>query len=287
MQAPERTDEEYFAREIFPSIVNYLARWLECISAEDGTTVEVHLPEAVIQYQIGTKLKSWLPSGELVQQNLAIPHGGRDVFIPDIVIERLAGGCWAVMEIKTMLAGDQLSMAQVGHDVNKLCQFKQAYPEAHCVFLLVTNQKRLLSMAGSSIWSALPLCTSSEQASSRSRAQTHGESIADGDSNGGAFDCSGQSNDQFQQAAPQDGRYIMVPTARSAPDLEIQVLAWEVGGAAQSVSLTEPYHFVARMGRPSGEETMVAGSRRSIRRERARPISKDTQRGFKQRQESK
>ena len=287
MQAPERTEEEDFSREIFQSLVNYLARWLECISAEEGPTVEVHLPEAVIQYQIGTKLKSWLPSGELVQENMAIPHGGRDVFIPDIVIDRLAGGCWAIMEIKTMLAGDQLSMAQVRHDVKKLCQFKLAYPEAHCIFLLVTNRKRLVSMEGSAIWNALPLCTSSMQASSHSRVQTDGESTVDAESEEGVADRVGQHDDQFQQTTPLEGRYVMVPTGRSEANLEIQVLAWEVGATEQSISLTEPYDFFARMDRPSGEDALFASSRRSMRRESARPVNKDAQGGVKQSQESK
>lgn len=286
MQALERADEQKFVLEIFDSLVQYLARWLECVSADHGLTVDGHLPEAVVQHEIGIRLKSWLPSGNLVQENQALAHDGQEVFIPDIVIERLAGGCWAVMEIKTMFTGDQLSLSQVMRDANKLCRFKQAYPEAHCIFLLVTTQKRLVSMQESEIWSALPLCCTPMKASESSHADRFAESIACGYAGVGNPDLIEKTHGHHGQTTLLDGRYIMVPTAESDDSIESRALIWEVGDATQSMSLTEPYQFAARMHRPSDEESMAASSRPSARRERAPSTNKSAQTSLKQSQES-
>jgi hypothetical protein len=98
--------------------------------------------ELVVQSEIAANLKVRLPCPTLVRQNQVLIRDAIGACLPDVIVDRIGGGCWAAIELKLLLAGDRLTDELLEHDIDKLCRYKSFYPHAHCIFLLVGSGSR-------------------------------------------------------------------------------------------------------------------------------------------------
>ena len=105
-----------------------------------------HQSELVVQEMIADLLSRPLPAASLVRQNeMLVAQSAVGKCIPDILIDRVDGDLWGIVELKTLFTKDNLSAALVEKDLAKLCIYKGAYPRASSYFLLVGSRARLFS----------------------------------------------------------------------------------------------------------------------------------------------
>lgn len=157
MDAAVRTDEELFEPEILQQLVKRLPSFVNYINSEDGEIADGHQSEMVLQREIGKHLKTWLPSSNLIIQNKMLVREGDNGYIPDIIINKIGGGCWAIFELKTLLLTDQLSVDLVQEDLEKLCKYELAHPNALCMFILIASDEKLTNSRRMKSWENLPI----------------------------------------------------------------------------------------------------------------------------------
>jgi hypothetical protein len=99
-----------------------------------------------------------VPHHSLVDENrMALASGTLGACIPDILVTRPGGLPWAFVELKTLLVDDQLSEAQISRDLAKLCAYKEAFPEAAALFVLVGSRAKLFNPQRAASWCGLKL----------------------------------------------------------------------------------------------------------------------------------
>lgn len=157
MSPNERTGEVLFEPEILEQLVRRLPSFVNHLNAEDGDVEDGHQSEMVLQREIGKRLKTWLPSSSLVCQNEMLIHENDRTYIPDIIINKIGGGCWAVFELKTLLLTDQLPITLILEDLEKLCKYEVAHPNALCMFILIASEEKLSNSRRKKSWEGLPI----------------------------------------------------------------------------------------------------------------------------------
>lgn len=149
--------EELFKLEVIKDIVSGLPGWVANLNAEDCEEQAGHQSEMVIQRQIAIRLKTWFPSAKLVRQNKMLVKKDGRTYIPDIIIDNIGGDCWAIFELKTLLNTDQLQIADIREDLQKLCEYETCHPNALCLFMLVASESKLTNSRRQTSWSDLPI----------------------------------------------------------------------------------------------------------------------------------
>ena len=129
--------EVEFDVEIMQPVVDGIPSLVEHLNMREGAEGDAAQSELVVQREIVALLKVRLPCPSLVRQNEIVVRDEDGACIPDIIIDRIGGGCWAVIELKVHFEGGRLSQARVERDFEKLCRYKGAHPSAHCIFLVV------------------------------------------------------------------------------------------------------------------------------------------------------
>lgn len=157
MSKDERTGEVLYEPEILEQLVRRLPKFVDHLNAEDGEVEDGHQSELVLQREIGKRLKTWLPSSNLVFQNEMLIREGNRIYIPDIIINKIGGGCWAVFELKTLLLTDQLPIKLILEDLEKLCKYEAAHPDALCMFILIASEEKLTNSRRKKSWADLPI----------------------------------------------------------------------------------------------------------------------------------
>ncbi|MCK6407425.1 MAG: hypothetical protein L6Q60_15615 [Rhodocyclaceae bacterium] len=149
--------EVLFSPNIIQPLVERLPGWVDHLNWEDGEDSDGHQSEVVVQREIGMRLKTLLPATELVRQNKMLVSDSDGKHIPDIIIDEIGGGCWAVIELKTLLEGDQLPAAEILEDLHKLCKYENSNPNALCMFMLVASENKLTNSRRQQNWETLPI----------------------------------------------------------------------------------------------------------------------------------
>jgi hypothetical protein len=179
-----------------------------------------HLAEATVQHLIARLLIPHLPSPELLRNNKeALNHPQLGRCIPDIIIDRIGGAPWGYFELKTLLEEDQLSDDKVEHDIEKLCAYKAAHPDAAAIFLLAASRKKLFPKDTKNNW---------EKAGLRADLQ--------------AF--------KAKKLVPQNlanRSYIAIPCGWSGMNNKVVTLAWEIQPADKVQIQSATYQFIACM----------------------------------------
>ncbi len=157
MKTHEPDREVIFESPIFSELVTGLPAFVSHLNAEDGQLQDGHQSELVLQREIGKRLRTWLPSTTLVRQNVMLASDASHRYIPDIIIDRIGGGCWAIFELKTLLQADQLSANAIRQDLRKLCKYAAVYPDAFCLFLLIVSESKLNNLRRQTSWATLPI----------------------------------------------------------------------------------------------------------------------------------
>lgn len=157
MSGTNLAGEELFQPEILEQLVRRLPSFVNHLNAEDGEVADGHQSEVVLQREIGKRLKTWLPSSKLVRQNEMLVEEGSCKYIPDIIIDKIGGGCWAVFELKTLLLTDQLPVSYILEDLDKLCKYEVQHPDALCMFILVASESKLTNTRRLKSWEDLPI----------------------------------------------------------------------------------------------------------------------------------
>lgn len=117
-----------------------------------------HQSELVVQDIIADLLTTPLPVASLVRQNeMLVAKSAVGKCIPDILIDRIDGNLWGIIELKTLFTKDNLSAALVKKDLQKLCIYKATYPDATSLFLLIGSRDRLFSKRRTTSWSSLKI----------------------------------------------------------------------------------------------------------------------------------
>ena len=157
MSVNEKTGEVLFEPEILKQLVRRLPSFADHLNAEDGEVEDGHQSEMVLQREIGIRLKTWLPSSSLVRQNEMLIRENDRIYIPDIIINKIGGGCWAIFELKTLLLTDQLPITRILEDLEKLCKYEVAHPNALCMFILIASEEKLTNSRRQRSWEGLPI----------------------------------------------------------------------------------------------------------------------------------
>lgn len=136
-----------YSRPVFQLLVDSLPCIVEAMNVDDGADADAPQNELVVQREIARLLKARLPCATLVHQNRMLIRDEKGACIPDVIIDRIGGGCWAAIELKLKLPGDRLTRELVTRDIEKLARYKAFYPSAHCIFLLVASLQCLPELA--------------------------------------------------------------------------------------------------------------------------------------------
>ena len=117
-----------------------------------------HHSEYEVQGMMIELLIASLPSEKLVVENRKVlEHPTLGECIPDVIVHSIGGGYWGFFELKTLLLKDELSVTEVSKDLEKLCAYKDEYPKAAAVFVLVGSRSKLFNPRRKSSWSALKI----------------------------------------------------------------------------------------------------------------------------------
>ena len=192
-----------------------------------GSINDGHQAEATVQALIAEVLAPHMPSPDLIKHNKQVlEHPDLGGCIHDVIIDRVGGSPWGYFELKTLLAKDQLTEKAVERDLRKLCAYKEAYPDAAAVFLLVGTRKRLSESYAKAIWEKAGICS---EESAFSTLQLHPQILF-------------------------DGRYIAIPCGWSGNANDVMTLTWEIQPAGKLLIQSSTYRFLARMDdtQPSG-----------------------------------
>lgn len=157
MSRTRLASEELFEPPVIEQLVKRLPSLVDHLNAEDGNVVDGHQSEMVLQREIGKQLKTWLPSTSLVRQNEMLVKDNNQKYIPDIIIDKIGGGCWAIFELKTLLQTDQLPVKYIRDDLEKLCKYEEAHPNALCMFILIASESKLSNSRRARSWEQLPI----------------------------------------------------------------------------------------------------------------------------------
>lgn len=149
--------EQLFEPEVLGQLVQRLPSFVDHLNAEDGEVADGHQSEMVLQREIGKRLKTWLPSPTLVRQNEMLVKENDQSYIPDLIIDKIGGGCWAVFELKTLLRTDKLPISYILEDLEKLCKYEAKHPEALCMFILIASEEKLTNTRRQKSWEDLPI----------------------------------------------------------------------------------------------------------------------------------
>lgn len=214
--------EIHFKPDIFQPLVDALPSLVESLNFREGALGDAAQSELVIQREIAMFLKARLPCASLVRQNQVLIRDGGGACLPDLIIDRIGGGCWAAIELKLQLAGDRLSLANIKRDVDKLCRYKARHPGAHCVFLVVGGGR------------AMQVGNGVSPEAKRALASGAGVSIA--------------LHQRIKEALQDDGSYKAVLSADGKYHTATRAVAWEIVGASEApFHVASRYHFFARM----------------------------------------
>lgn len=128
------------------------------LNTSTGAAPDGHLAEACVQQAMVELLTVHLPSADMIKQNeKMVEHHRLGGCIPDVIVNNVGDGVWGMFEIKTLLADDQLGVAGVVRDLEKLCAYKAKYPKAAAVFLLVGSRAKLFNPNRTAAWSDLKI----------------------------------------------------------------------------------------------------------------------------------
>lgn len=238
--------EVLYEPDIVHPMVHGLPSWVDRLNAEEGMSPDAHQHEIVVQREIAARIKTWLPCASLVRQNEMVVRDGRKPCIPDVIIDNVGGGPWAILELKLLLADDRLSAPQIRHDLNKLSLYKTAYPDAHCIFLLIAQQERLQVALRSAPWQALPI---------RFDSQRNDE----------------QTQIEFGVSRLINGTHRADAYASSVPHGPTRAFAFEVRSVQSGQASTiDRYRFTARMHALASCTTKTRPASRFLKRMRSR-----------------
>jgi hypothetical protein len=209
-----------------PLIVGPLTESLAIQVAAANTQIAMsgdeHQAELVVQAMMRILLQPVVPCSSLIQENRKILHHPKlKGLIPDLIVKNVGAGFWGFFELKTMLKGDQLSVEEIQRDLDKLCAYKQEYPETASLFVLVGSCSKLFSTQRLQAWSRLPIRYELNQF-------------------------------QISSPAPQslNNGFVAIPSGSYAIDkFPIACFIWEIQTHAKStIRLSTSYDFVAEMG---------------------------------------
>ncbi|HTJ92204.1 MAG TPA: hypothetical protein VL424_03740 [Pararobbsia sp.] len=218
MSQPEVREEVAFAPDILQPLVDALPCRVESLNFLEGVPGDTAQNEFVVQREIAAMLKARLPCPTLVRQNEVLIRDERGACLPDVIVDRIGGGIWAVFELKLLLAGDRLCQSQVERDLDKLCRYKAKFPESHCIFLLVQSR------------------------------EAHGMCAQDSHALHGSVTKMGAVGHAIAEAIRRDSRYGIRLDAVSRYHTATYAMAWEiVHSGNESTESTDFYCFVARM----------------------------------------
>lgn len=128
------------------------------LNVSSGDMPDGHVAEACVQRVMVELLAVHLPSADMIKQNeKMLEHSRLGGCIPDVIINNVGSGVWGVFEIKTLLVEDRLGAAEVVYDLEKLCAYKEVYPKAAAVFLLVGSRSKLFNTSRAAAWSDLKI----------------------------------------------------------------------------------------------------------------------------------
>lgn len=123
-----------------------------------GLNADEHRCEGHVQERIADLLLPVLPNATLLTSNeKLLDDTVLGECIPDILVRRIGGGPWGAFELKTLLRDDQLNPNSVNRDLQKLCSYKQSFPEIAAVFVLVGSRAKLFNVQRKIAWSELKI----------------------------------------------------------------------------------------------------------------------------------
>ncbi|MAZ10526.1 MAG: hypothetical protein CMN90_12730 [Sutterellaceae bacterium] len=185
-----------------------------------GAASDGHQAEAIIQQFIVKLLVPHLPSPDLIISNRkARLDSQTDCFIPDLTINRIGGGVWGFIELKTLLTDDCLTEQAVAHDLKKLCVYKKTHPDAASVFILAGTRSRLSDSFAKLVWEKSGLCASDS-----------------------AF-----SSHKLRPQIIADNQFVAIPCGSSGNLNEVITLSWEIQPPNTTRIQSAKYRFKAIM----------------------------------------
>lgn len=123
-----------------------------------GLQEDEHRCEGYIQEKIADLLRTKLPDVTLLTCNKKLTKDKEsERLIPDILVHRIGGGIWGVIELKTLLLEDDLSVVEVNDDLKKLCTYKRDFPATAAVFMLVGSRAKLFNIQRKIAWDSLKI----------------------------------------------------------------------------------------------------------------------------------
>ena len=186
-----------------------------------GTEPDEKIAELIVQGCMVQLLAPHLPNSEHVIQNkeIVVTDTSLGGCVPDIIIKNVGDGYWGFIELKTLFNGGSLCVADVNRDLDKLCAYKIAFPEAAAIFALTGSRKKLFNPQRDAAWKT-----------SRIVYAKH------------AFATTKLSPQKLNE------HFVAIPCGSSSPEMDVQVFFWEILPRSDSTyALTTSFRFDACM----------------------------------------